>query len=133
MQLARECQIHKGEIMSDFIYSVILAVSPVVINTLELLGILIIVYGSIKALIRLFRVGFSLSDPTAKIMLGETFAIALEFKLGAEIIKTVIVHSVEELIVLGVVVFLRIIMTYVIHWEVEQAGGAHVVERKKEH
>ncbi|NLW52416.1 MAG: DUF1622 domain-containing protein [Tissierellia bacterium] len=118
--------------MADFLHLVILTISPVIINILELLGILIIVYGSIKAIIRLIKVGFSLNDPTAKIMLGETFAIALEFKLGAEIIKTVIVHTVNELIVLGVVVFLRIIMTYVIHWEVEQAGGAHVVERKKE-
>lgn len=120
------------QLVGGFLEDVLYAVSPPIIFILEIIGIIIIVFGAINALKRFFTVGFSLADPTTKIILGESFAMALEFKLGAEIIKTVIVHDFNELLILGFVVVLRIILTFVIHWEVEQAGGAHVIERKKE-
>lgn len=71
--------------------------------TLEFIGVIIIVIGSVKALVHL---GNSLVKHRAiniVIELGKTLALALEFKMGAEIIKTVIVHNLEELAILGVV------------------------------
>lgn len=118
--------------MQEILHLIIQVVAPVITGLLELIGIVIITVGSIRALVRWFTMGFSLHDPTTKIILGESFALALEFKLGSEIIKTVLVHDIQELIVLGVIVFLRVVMTFVIHWEVEQAGGAHVIEKKKD-
>jgi len=97
------------------------SLSPIVVHSLELIGILIIIYGSIKALTIFFRDGMDLSNSLVKITLGEALALSLEFKLGAEIIKTVIVRDLNELIILGFVVVLRIVLTILIHWEVKQA------------
>lgn len=97
------------------------SLSPIVVHSLELIGILIIIYGSIKALKIFFKDGMDLSNSLVKITLGEALALSLEFKLGAEIIKTVIVRDMNELIILGFVVVLRIVLTILIHWEVKQA------------
>lgn len=103
--------------------------SPIVVHSLELIGILIIIYGSIKALTIFFKDGMDLSNSLVKITLGEALALSLEFKLGAEIIKTVIVRDMNELIILGFVVILRIVLTILIHWEVKQAVLTGDLER----
>jgi divalent metal cation (Fe/Co/Zn/Cd) transporter len=51
--------------------------------------------------------------------LGKTLALALEFKMGAEIIKTVIVHDLTELAVLGIVILIRALLAFLIHWEMK--------------
>ncbi|WP_260394067.1 DUF1622 domain-containing protein [Fundicoccus ignavus] len=103
--------------------------SPIVVHSLELIGILIIIYGSIKALTIFFKDGMNLSNSLVKITLGEALSLSLEFKLGAEIIKTVIVRDLNELIILGFVVVLRIVLTLLIHWEVKQAVLTGDLER----
>ena len=87
--------------------------------TLEFIGVIIIIIGSVKALIHL---GNSLVKHRAiniVIELGKTLALALEFKMGAEIIKTVIVHDLTELAVLGIVILIRALLAFLIHWEMK--------------
>jgi uncharacterized membrane protein len=38
--------------------------------------------------------------------------------MGAEIIKTVIIHNLEELAILGVVIIIRALLSVIIHWEI---------------
>ncbi len=108
--------------MIEFLQNLVQEVGEITISVLELIGILIIVYGIIITLIRLFKTGFNLTDHTTKILLGESLALSLQVKLGAEIIKTVVVRDLNELLILGVIVILRIVLTYVIHWEVEKSN-----------
>lgn len=51
--------------------------------------------------------------------LGKTLALALEFKMGAEIVKTVIVRDLTELGILAIVITLRAILYLLIHWEIK--------------
>ena len=88
------------------------------IYTLELVGILIIIIGSCLALIRLFKCLVKQKPFRVVSDLGKALSLALEFKMGAEIIKTVIVHNLEELAILGVVVLLRALLAVIIHWEI---------------
>lgn len=107
--------------MLEFLQFIEESFSPIVVHTLELIGIFIIVFGSSKSLIIFFKSGMDLNNSLVKITLGEALALSLEFKLGAEIIKTVIVRDLNELIILAFVVVLRIVLTLLIHWEVKQA------------
>ncbi len=93
--------------------------APLVMHFLEIIGILIIAYGSVRSLVVFAKSGFKLNNPSVKILLAEALALSLEFKLGAEIIKTVIVRDLNELLILGFVVVLRIALTFVIHWEIK--------------
>lgn len=86
--------------------------------TLELVGILIIIIGSCRALVRLCNCLIRKKPFRVVSDLGKALSLALEFKMGAEIIKTVIIHNLEELAILGIVVLLRALLAVIIHWEI---------------
>ncbi len=87
-------------------------------STLELVGILIIIIGSFRALVRLFKSVVKKHPFHVVVDLGKALSLALEFKMGAEIIKTVIIHNLEELAILGVVIVIRALLAFIIHWEI---------------
>ena len=102
-----------------------------VVHSLELIGILIIVVGSIGSLAKLIVVLLK-KQPTDIINdLGRTLAFALEFKMGAEIINTVIVRDLRELGILTVVILIRALLAVLIHWEIKMEKGEKIKLEKK--
>jgi uncharacterized membrane protein len=97
----------------EFLY----LLAEIAASTLELIGILIIIVGSVRALIRLVRCLVRKHPFHVVVDLGKALSLALEFKMGAEIIKTVIIHNLEELAILGVVIIIRALLAFIIHWE----------------
>ena len=108
--------------------------AEVTVHTLEIVGISIVIFGSVKVLLRVFkRVKNKEAEPqNAVIALGRSLALALEFKMGAEIVNTVIVRELKELLILGIVIVLRAILAVLIHWEItteEKEERAHAIAR----
>ena len=92
---------------------------PIGIHTLELMGIIIIFVGAIKAF---YKYALSLISKTSypiKVEFAKALTLALEFKMGAEILKTVIVRSLDEMYILAAIILLRAILAFVIHWEIK--------------
>lgn len=85
---------------------------------LELIGIIIIIVGSCRALMRLIQCMVKKQPFHVVVDLGKALSLALEFKMGAEIIKTVIIHNLEELAILGVVIIIRALLSFIVHWEI---------------
>lgn len=85
---------------------------------LEMVGILIIIIGSFRALIKLVSCVIKKQPFNVVLDLGKALSLALEFKMGAEIIKTVIIHNLEELAILGAVILIRALLAFIIHWEI---------------
>lgn len=111
----------------EFLYSV----AEVSVGFLELIGIIIIIVGSCRALIRLIKCLVEKKDFHVVIDLGKALSLALEFKMGAEIIKTVIIHNLEELAILGIVILIRALLAFIIHWEIrmeEKAEAQNKIE-----
>ena len=98
----------------DFLYPV----AEITASTLELIGIVIIFIGSFRALFRVVGCLVRKQPLNVVVELGKALALALEFKMGAEIIKTVIIHDLEELAILGVVIVIRALLAVIIHWEI---------------
>ena len=106
------------------------------VHTLEIIGISIVIFGSIKVMFQYVKRLFNkTTEPTnAVIALGRNLALALEFKMGAEIVNTVIVRELQELLILGIVILLRAILAVLIHWEItteEKEERAHALARKR--
>ena len=99
-------------------------------STLELVGILIIIVGSFRALLHLIKFLIKKQPLRVVVELGKALSLALEFKMGAEIIKTVIIHNLEELAILGVVIVIRALLAFIIHWEIRIEGKEHEIENK---
>lgn len=94
---------------------------PYSTEVLEIIGVFIILIGAAQALIELIKSRFNLNNTTIKINLAKSLELALEFKLAAEILKTVLIHTKEELLILSAIVGLRVVMTLVIHWELKNS------------
>ena len=89
------------------------------VDTLELIGILIIVAGSIRALYRLLVRMRTKQSINVMVELGRALALGLEFKMGAEIVHTVIIREIRDLLILGLVIALRAVLAILIHWEIQ--------------
>ena len=91
------------------------------VTLLEFCGVLVLVIASVKALIGFFR-----RDTGVRLRLAQGIALALEFKLGGEVLRTTVVREWSELGILGAIILLRGALTLLIHWEIrtEEAHGA---------
>ena len=98
--------------------------------TLELIGIIIIILGSILALVRLVSCIVKRVPFHVVIDLGKALSLALEFKMGAEIIKTVVIHNLEELSILGEVILIRALLAVIIHWEIKNERNDELLEKE---
>ena len=58
-------------------------------------------------------------NPQIKLRLAEGLALGLEFKLGGEILRTVIVRDLSEIIQVAAIIALRAALTFLIHWEIK--------------
>ena len=63
--------------------------------------------------------GWLTGDPHVRLTLAQGFALSLEFKLGSEVLRTVVVRDWSELGILGAVIALRGALTFLIHWEIK--------------
>ena len=81
----------------------------------EFIGVGIIIYAGIKGFI-----GYVSRSPKMKITLAQGLAIGLEFKLGSEILKTVIVRDWTEIATVAGIIALRAALTFLIHWEIKE-------------
>ena len=105
-------------------------VAEITVTTLELIGIFIIVVGSLRALAQLLIRLRTKQPINVMIELGRALALGLEFKMGAEIVNTVIVREIRELLILGLVIALRAVLAILIHWEIKNER-AHDKEKEQ--
>ncbi len=96
-----------------------------IILLIELVGIGVLIHTVVKALLGLFR-----GRDRIRLDLAEGIALALEFKLGSELLRTVIVRDWEELLILGAIVLLRAAMTFLIQWEI-RIEKKHELEKEQ--
>ncbi len=81
---------------------------------LELFGICILVFTAVKSFIFWIK-----KDDSIRLELAQGIALALEFKLGGEVLRTVVVREWSELGILGAIILLRATLTFLIHWEIK--------------
>lgn len=96
-----------------FLDNVVDWVASIGIVLTELAGIAVLLITVVKGIIGYFR-----RDEHLRLDLAQGIALALEFKLGGEVLRTVIVREWTELLVLGAIIALRGGLTLLIHWEI---------------
>ena len=89
----------------------------------EFIGVGIIIYGGIKGFIKWLR-----RDSDTGIFLARGMAMGLEFKMGSEILRTVIVREWKEIGTVAGIIALRAALTFLLHWEIKQEEEAEKAE-----
>ncbi len=102
-----------------FIQTLNETVLPVVIALAESMGIFVVTWSLLKAFYEYLADMFFHGHYDLKSDLANGLAMALEFKMGAEILKTVMVTQLSELVVLGAVIALRALLSVLIHFELK--------------
>ena len=108
------------EAIVHFLEDVVHFAAQIGITLTEMAGIAILLITVGKAIYGYFR-----KSEHLRLDLAEGIALALEFKLGGEVLRTVIVREWTELLILGAIIALRGALTLLIHWEIS-------VEEKRE-
>ena len=92
---------------------------PILIHLFELMGILILTLGVFTAFYHYIQNRFFKKDVNIKYEFADVMITTLDFKLAAEILKTVTIKSMDELVILASVFIIRIIMTFVLEKEMK--------------
>lgn len=95
----------------------------VCILLIELAGISVIVISMVRGFI-----GFMRKDDHTRISLAQGIMLGLEFKIGSEVLRSVIVTTWSELGTLAAIILLRSLLTLLLHWEIGEEE-----KREKEH
>lgn len=87
----------------------------VAILLFEFIGVGIIIFSGIRGFYLYLR-----KSPATKLTLAKGLAMGLEFKLGSEILRTVVVREWTEIGTVAGIIALRAALTFLIHWEIKE-------------
>lgn len=103
--------------MLDKILEILVSVT---VYGMEFIGILIVIFSGIKALIFFVKGGFRFNNRLVSLTLAEGMNMSLGFLLAGEITQSIITKTIPNLIVLAGIAVLRVGLTFVLHWEINE-------------
>ncbi len=80
----------------------------------EFVGVFVIILAGLRGLR-----DYAQKNPQIRLNLATGMALGLEFKLGSEILRTVIVRELAEIATVAAIIVLRAALTFLIHWEIK--------------
>ena len=95
----------------------IASILPVIISLIELVGIFVVAWSTFSAFWECLQNVLFHKNYATQFHLANGLAMGLEFKMAAEILKTVLVQELRELLILGAVILLRALLSLLIHFE----------------
>lgn len=85
-----------------------------IILAVELLGVAVLVAAILRAVYELIR-----HKGAVRLDLAKGIGLALEIKMVGELLRTVIVREIYELVTLGAVILLRAAIAILVYWEIK--------------
>ena len=99
----------------EFLQTLLENVVEIAILFFEFVGIIIIIWTGILSVYK-----YICRSKDTRIVLAKGLALGLEFKLGSEILRTVIVREWKEIAIVAGIIILRAALTFLIHWEIKE-------------
>ena len=119
--------------MAENILNTVIEVAlPYIIAILELMGIFIVTWSGAKAFWRYIRNTFFKKNHDLQYSFAKGLSTALEFKMAAEILKTVLVREMSELVILGAIIVLRALVTILLKFEIRSSKKEIPQEKEDE-
>ena len=99
---------------------------PYAISIFEIIGIFVVCFSGLHAFWQYCQNTFMKRKFDLQANFAKGLAVGLEFKMAAEILKTVLIQNLEEIYILGAVILLRALLSILIHFEL----GTHKKSKK---
>lgn len=90
-----------------------------IIPVCEIIAIIVILIAVGKAFFYYIRNMFTPDEKDVKINLISGLSLGLEFAMAAEILKTIEKRDLQDLILLGAVIVMRVVLALTIHFEMK--------------
>ncbi len=103
----------------NILHRLIEIVVPYMISILEIIGIVVVFGSGIHGFWEFFQNTFMKKNYDLQSDLAKGLAMGLEFKMAAEILRTVLIQSMDELYMLGATILLRALLSLLIHYEIK--------------
>jgi uncharacterized membrane protein len=101
-------------------------IASLAIILFEFIGVAIIIWSGLKGVFKWLR-----HSGDTRIYLARGLAMGLEFKMGSEILRTVIVREWKEIGIVAGIIALRAALTFLIHWEIKEEEKTSEMETKQ--
>ena len=113
----------------EYLEEVLQQIVQLAILLFEYIGVLVIVFAGVRGIVNYIR-----RNPETRLILAKGLAMGLEFKLGSEILRTVVVRELQEIFIVAGIIALRAVLTFLIHWEIknEEKESQEKVDKEKE-
>lgn len=92
----------------------------------EFMGVAVLIAAGIRGIWNYLR-----RDPLTRLKLAKGMAMGLEFKLGSEILRTVVVRQWSEIAIVAGIIALRAALSFLIHWEIKEEKKEELENEKK--
>ncbi len=103
----------------NYLHEIIVIVVPYMISLLEIIGIIVVFGSGIRGFWEYVQNTFMKKRYDLQSNLAKGLAMGLEFKMAAEILRTVLIQSLDELYMLGAIILLRALLSVLIHYEIK--------------
>jgi len=106
--------------MQTILHTILNVTVDYAILLFEFMGVIVIIIACLKGIMDYIR-----HNPEIRLNLAKGLAMGLEFKLGSEILRTVAVRELREILIVASIIALRALLTFLIHWEIknEESNG----------
>jgi uncharacterized membrane protein len=111
----------------EYLHEVLNHIVDYAILFFEFMGVLVLIFAGVRGIVSYFY-----KNPLTRLNLAKGMAMGLEFKLGSEILRTVIVRDFTEILTVAGIVVLRATLTFLIHWEIKNEEAHHDFKEKQE-
>ncbi len=101
-------------ILENGLHDILVSVANLSIVGFEVIGVAILIIAGGRGTYDYFT-----KSNQTRLRLARGMAMGLEFKLGSEILRTVIVRDFNEILLVGAIIILRAALTLLIHWEIK--------------
>lgn len=99
-------------------------IASIAIILFEFVGAGIIIWSGIQGTVLWLK-----HSGETKIYLAKGLAMGLEFKMGSEILRTVIVREWKEIGIVAGIIALRAALAFLIHWEIKEEEKAAMEQK----
>ena len=115
------------ELFDGFMGDLINVLVSVAIHLFEMVGVIVLIAAGVLGVVNYVR-----HDPMVRLNLAKGMALCLEFKLGSEILRTVVVRDLSEIAIVGAIIALRAALTFLLHWEIKNEEAEAEANLNKE-
>lgn len=111
---------------AEFFHELVSNYANYIISLFEFIGVTVLLFSGLQGIWHYIK-----KDPMTRLKLAKGMSMGLEFKLGSEILRTVVVREISECLIVAFIIILRAALTFLIHWEIKNEEEAHAASKNQ--